>query len=192
VSSSRTIGRVASLRIATADLKLGDGPYDPSRLLEVDEMWLTPRGCVAPVHGMHVLDVHHLDHPGPRRHGVSERRMVSVGFTSHHAHMADEFGHDRGRDAAENIVVETDERFTEADLAGGLALAGNHAPVWLRDLLVCEPCVQFSTYMTDSSEPAVLSDALRRLDAGVRGFVAGLGHLERPMVVRVGDEVLLG
>ena len=89
-------------------------------------------------------------------------------------------------------MVETDERFTEADLVGGLAISGDHAPVWLRDLLVCEPCVQFSSYMTDSSEPSVLSDALRRLDAGVRGFVTGLGHLERPMVVRVGDEVLLG
>ena len=118
--------------------------------------------------------------------------MVSVGFTSHHRHMADAFGHDRGRDAAENLVVETDERFTEDDLSGGIAISGNHAPVWLRDLLVCEPCVQFSTYMTDSSEPSVLSDALRRLDDGVRGFVTGLSHLERPMVVRVGDEVLLG
>lgn len=191
MSGPRSIGRVTALRIATADLKLGDGPYDPSRLLHVDEMWLTPRGCVAPMEGARVLDVHHLDHPGPRRHGVSATRMVSVGFTSHHAWMADSFGHDRGRLAAENIVVETDERFTADDLAGGLAVSGNHAPVWLRDLLVCEPCVQFSSYMTESSEPSVISDALRRLDDGVRGFVTGLGHLEGPMVVRVGDEVLL-
>lgn len=186
------IGRVAGLRIAMADLKLGDGPYDPSRLLAVDEMWLTPRGCVAPRDGAHVLDVHHLDHPGPRRHGLSDDRMVSVGFTSHHASMAEVFGHDRGRNAAENIVVEADGRFTEDDLADGVSIVGDHPPVLLPDLAVCTPCAQFSAYMTGTAEPSVVSEALGRLDGGMRGFVGGLGHLERPVVVRLGDEVHLG
>ncbi len=186
------IGRVSALRLAVADLKLGNGPYDPSRLRETPEMWLTPRGCVAEQGGLHVLDIHHLDHPGPRRNGPSDRRTVSVGFTSHHDHMAREFGHDRGRDAAENLVIETDRCFSEADLAGGVTILGDHDPVVLRDLAVCAPCVQFSGYMTGSPEPSVLSDALRRLDAGVRGFVTGLGHLTGPVVVRVGDEVVLG
>jgi hypothetical protein len=187
-----SIGEVERLQVHLADLKLGEPPYDPTRLASVDELWLTARGCIAGFRGVHVLDTHHLDYPGPRRHANGADRVVSIGFTSHHARIDQLFGTDRGGDAGENIVVASARGFGRADLAGGVAIMGNHAPVWLRDLAVAEPCVQFTRHVlqTDESDPSRLSDGLAQLGRGVRGFVCGLPHLRNPMVIRVGDEVL--
>lgn len=186
------IGEIGRLQVHLADLKLGAPPYDPSRIAVVDELWLTARGCIAGFRGVHVLDTHHLDYPGPRRHANSAERVVSLGFTSHHDRIDQLFGTDRGGDAGENIVVDTTRGFGRADLAGGVVIMGNHAPVWLRDLAVADPCVQFTQHVlhSDESEPERLQDALAHLGRGVRGFVCGLPHLTRPVAVRVGDEVL--
>jgi len=90
------IGEIERLQVHLADLKLGAPPYDPSRLAIVNGLWLTARDCIAGFRGVHVLDVHHLDYPGDRRHGNSPDRVVSVGFTSHHRRIDQIFGTDRG------------------------------------------------------------------------------------------------
>ena len=187
-----TIGVVERLQVHLADLKLGEPPYDPSRLASIDELWLTARGCIAGFRRAHVLDSHHLDYPGPRRHANSPERVVSIGFTSHHRRIDQIFGTDRGANAGENIVVTSSRGFGRADLAGGVAIMGNHAPVWLRDLAVAQPCLQFTQHVmhTDETEPDRLSEGLALLSKGVRGFVCGLPHLDRPVVIRVGDEVV--
>ncbi len=190
--SLEQIGEVGRLQVHLADLKLGTPPYDPSRLAGVDELWLTARGCIAGFRGVHVLDAHHLDYPGPRRHANSPGRVLSVGFSAHHQRIDQVFGTDRGGDAGENIVVTSTRSFGRSDLAGGVVIMGNHAPVWLRDLAVADPCVQFTQHVmhTDEPDPSRLASGLAHLSRGVRGFVCGLGHLERPVMVRVGDEVL--
>lgn len=187
-----TIGTIHRLQIHLADLKLGTPPYDPTRLAVVEELWLTARGCIAGFRGVHVLDSHHLDYPGPRRHSKGADRVISIGFTSHHRHIDQVFGTDRGADAGENIVVDSARGFGRSDLAGGVAILGNHAPVWLRDLAVAEPCVQFTRHVmqTEETDPSRLGDGLARLGRGVRGFVCGLPQLREPVAIRVGDEVV--
>ena len=190
------LGRVVRLQIQRSKLKLGDKPnryYDPAALLSVNELTLTTEGALARLpDGSMVIDIHHPSHPDTRN--LERTNDLSVGFTAHYGAMRGQYGeHLVDGCAGENILVETAERLTLADIAGGLAIqrAGGGEPVQLRVVRHAPPCVEFSGYASRSHEPKVIKDTLQFLDAGLRGFYCALGN-SAPVTINVGDDVLVG
>ena len=194
-TSLQPLGRIVRLQIQRSKLKLGEKPnrwYDPAPLLAVDELTLTPEGALARLpDGGTLIDIHHAAHPDTRN--IDRLNDLSFGFTAHYAAMRERFGaHLVDGCAGENILIETANRISLADIAGGLVIqpAGGGAPVRLRGVRVDLPCREFSGYASRSSEPQVIKQTLQFLDGGMRGFYCGLEH-SVPIVVAVGDAVLV-
>jgi hypothetical protein len=91
LENMREIGRVRLVQIQTSPLKVGRRPnayYDPSPLLVVDTLLLTPHGAIGvTAEGNHITDVHHAHHPATRNH--HGKNDLSVGFTNHYAGLFD-------------------------------------------------------------------------------------------------------
>jgi hypothetical protein len=136
-----------------------------------------------------VLDVHHRAHPEARGEG---RRAVSLGFAGHYRLMAERFGEVPLGVAAENLVLDTDARVTEADLAGMVVITGDHGEVALSGARVARPCRQFTSFLLgrlDVAPREEIAAELEFLGDGIRGYILGTDLVDRPVPVRVGDEV---
>jgi hypothetical protein len=192
------IGRVKLLQVQRASLKAGAKPhkyYDPAPLLAVERLLLTPAGCVGLVPlGEPVVDVHHAQHPLSKSRQGSNG--ISIGFSDHYRAMRDRFGaHLTDGIAGENVLVEADGSFELAELGGAVVIecAGGVA-VRLAELMVADPCVEFSRFANLTGEPLTpdeLRATLQFLGDGRRGFYARLADGAPEVVVRVGDRVLL-
>jgi hypothetical protein len=171
------IGRVVRLQIQTGGLKRGERPnrvYDPSPLLSVASLRLTPRGAAGlTAEGETLLDVHHADHPATQN---APGREVSFGFTSHYAKMRERYGERMTIGCAgENILLESERAYSLEDFAGGLVFvsAGSGERVRLDEVSVAAPCVEFSrfTLSDPQASPQDLKPVLQFLDDGTRGYV---------------------
>ena len=190
----RTIGTVARLQIQRGSLKSGEKPtrrYDPAPLLSVPKLNVTPAGALGAIEdGAWVVDVHHRAHP----HTKNEDGLhgISLGFTSHYDAMREHFG---ARVvvgcAGENIIAETDGRFTYEDLVEGVAILTPEGKerVRLRVLEVAHPCRPFTGWALGKQvEPEELKRHLQFLDGGMRGFYC-VG--EGTGTVSLGDQIAL-
>ena len=188
----REIGTIVRLQIQRSSLKTGEKPnrvYDPAPILAVDRLALGPDGALgfASDQGW-IADIHHRAHPDTKN--PEGRNGVSLGFTAHYRAMRDRFGSRIGVGCAgENIIVDTDRRFTLEDLQTGVPILtpDGRELVRLSVLDVAHPCRPFTGWAIGS---IVESDALKAhlqfLDGGMRGFYcAG----ETAGVVSVGDRV---
>ena len=197
-SSLHEIGRVKLLQIQRASLKAGERPhryYDPAPLLAVEQLLLTPNGCVGALpDGERQIDVHHAGHPESKnRRGLNG---ISIGFTGHYRRMREQFGeHLADGVAGENILIEAEQSFALDDLGDAIVIrCADGSFAHLGDLLVAAPCVEFSRFAHLGGDP-LTSDELRAtlqfLDNGRRGFYARLveGPLEAPL--RLGDRVFV-
>jgi hypothetical protein len=190
----REIGRVKLVQIQRASLKVGERRhvrYDPSPLLAVDSLLLTPSGVVGlTADGGRMIDVHNAQHPESKnQRGLND---ISIGFTGHYQAMRARFGpHLADGCAGENILVEADRAFTLADLTGRLAIQNpaTGEVVYLAEVLVAAPCVPFSHFAASQAElPAeALKDTLQFLNDGRRGFYAQLAEGQREGWVQAGD-----
>jgi hypothetical protein len=171
------LGRVVRLQVQTASLKRGERPsrvFDPSPLLEVARLRLTPRGAAGETaDGKTTFDVHHADHHATKH---APGREVSFGFTSHYARMRRRYGERMAIGCAgENVLVEAGRVFRLEDFAGGLAFRSASTGDLLRldSLTVAEPCVEFSRFSLGDAKasPQDLKPVLQFLDAGTRGYV---------------------
>jgi hypothetical protein len=189
-----TIGTITRLQIQRSSLKTGEKPdrvYDPTPLLPVQRLTVTPDGVLgAGSEGGWIVDVHHRAHPETKNedglHGVS------VGFTSHYAAMRDRFGERIVVGCAgENVIVTADQMFTYEDLAGGIAIVTTEGAerVRLKVLQVAHPCRPFTGWASGGRVASdVLKAHLQFLDNGTRGFYCigeGVG------TVKVGDQLVL-
>jgi len=190
----RTIGRISRLQIQRGSLKSGAKPtrrYDPAPLLSVPKLNVTPEGALGAIEdGAWVVDVHHRAHP----HTKNEDGLhgISLGFTSHYDAMREHFG---ARVvvgcAGENIIAETDGRFTYEDLVEGVAILTPEGQerVRLRVLQVAHPCRPFTGWALGKQvEPEELKRHLQFLDGGMRGFYC-VG--EGTGTVSLGDQLAL-
>jgi hypothetical protein len=191
------IGRIKQVQIQRSSLKAGERPYryyDPAPLLVVDRLLLSPNGAIGlTTNGGKVVDVHNIEHPASKNQGVNG---ISIGFTSHYHAMRERFGpHLTDGCAGENILVETDGTFALADLGARLAIeTAAGAIVYLTDLLVAAPCVEFSRFAAGQGErlPAeALKATLQFLDDGRRGFYARVEGEPVEAIVQAGDRVLV-
>ena len=145
------IGRIKLLQVQQSGLKVKQHPYgyyDPTPLLVVESLLLSPEGVIGvTVDGRRVVDVHHAHHPASRNHkGVNG---VSVGFTGHYKAMRSKFGdHLADGCAGENILVEAESILRLADLGKRLAIQMQKTGelIYLTRLKVAAPCVEFSQF----------------------------------------------
>ncbi len=192
----RLIGTIVRLQVQESSLKAGDKPrrYDPAPIRSVPAIGLSAAGVVGLVeNGESIVDVHHHDHPASKnRRGENG---ISLGFTGHYRAMRQRFGqHLADGIAGENILIEADRQFQVEELAAGVVVEGTGGKrLELRPVIVAAPCVEFSRYalnFPDDARPdATVTEALRFLDAGMRGFYAT--YEGEPAVVEVGARVFL-
>src|SRR5690348_4506851 len=171
------IGRIKQVQIQRGPLKQGVKPhryYDPSPILIVEKLLLSPQGVIGiTAEGEELVDVHHVVHPTSRNAGVNG---ISLGFTSHYGAMREKFGaHLRDGCAGENILVETREMFAREALGERVILQAQEggAQAYLESITVAAPCVEFSHFALNEPAPVPaerLREALIFLDHGRRGF----------------------
>jgi hypothetical protein len=187
------IGRIVRLQIQRSSLKAGAGRerfYDPGPLVAVASCWVMTAGVFTDTPGGVVLDVHHADHPQSKNRNTTNG--ISVSFTSHYARMRERFGtHLSDGIAGENILVETTKSWELAALKRGLVVvAADGSEVALTDISIAHPCVEFSRFALHdrAAAPQVVSEALRFLDDGQRGFYARVTSA-LPQRISLGDRV---
>ena len=192
----RYIGTIVRLQVQESSLKVGTKPrrYDPSPIQPVPAINLSAAGVVGlAADGETILDVHHRDHPASKNR--SGENGISLGFTGHYREMRQRFGqHLTDGIAGENILIEADRQFQVAELAAGVVVEGvAERLLELRSVIVAAPCVEFSryalTFPDDARPDATVTEALRFLDAGMRGFYAT--YEGEPAVVEVSARVFL-
>jgi hypothetical protein len=190
------IGTVVRLQVQESSLKVGVKPrrYDPAPLRSVPAISLSAAGVVGLAeNGESIVDVHHRDHPSSKNRGGENG--ISLGFTGHYREMRQRFGqHLRDGIAGENILIAVDRQFQVEDLANGVVVEGaDERPLELRPVIVAAPCVEFSRYalkFPDGARPdATVTEALRFLDAGMRGFYTT--YKGESAVVELGARVFL-
>lgn len=190
------IGPIIRLQVQRSPLKVGEKPnrrYVPDPITAVDRLRISRDGIIGIADGTEILDVHHRFHSAGKnddgRHGVS------VGFTAHYAAMQQRFGsHLAIGCAGENLIVESAERLSLAEVARGFVLLGpdGHEKGRLQDIEVAHPCRPFTgfAHRYETVEPAVLRDSLVFLDGGMRGFYGTFYGERQSVVIEAGD--LLG
>jgi hypothetical protein len=178
----------------------GPGPtgsfYDASRRVEVDRLQISRRGIEATLAGGdHVLDIHHLDHPGKK---YADDDLVCVGFSAHYDAMRREFGdHMVDGVAGENIIIEYPGEVWPEDLGDSLTIENQDTGevARLKSVSFAEPCVEFSRFcvqrLHDDVPAGRLGEILRFLGRGRRGFLLVLDETSEAVTVRTGDRVVL-
>ena len=192
----REIGTIKQLQIQRSSLKQGQRPrryYDPAPLLVVARLRLAPGGAIGVgAAGEQWIDVHHAGHPESKNHqGVNG---ISIGFTSHYRALRDRFGaHLADGCAGENILVETDDRWTAEQLGDALVIeCADGRMIVLESVIVAAPCVEFSHFAHLSADPLTsdeLRSTLQYLDGGMRGFYARLADRQPDTEIRAGDRL---
>ncbi len=195
MDSYRSLGRIIALQIQTASLKVDAKPrafYTPDPIRQVEKLYVADGVIAGSVGGLEVLDVHCAVHPGSRNRGNGN--MLSVVYTGHYDLMRAEFGeHLVPGIAGENILVEHAGRLTLADLEHGVAIRSPDGSLLRFDeVAVAHPCVEFSRFSLDDLEadPREVSQTLRFLDGGTRGFYCTVSS-ELPATIHVGDDLLV-
>ncbi|HLX38968.1 MAG TPA: hypothetical protein VKR42_00465 [Ktedonobacteraceae bacterium] len=195
----RELGRIKQVQIQPSPLKVESsdvGYYDPTPLLVVESLELTPDGIFGiTAKQKRVIDVHHIDHPtSGNLYGTNG---VSFGFTSHYETMRTQFGeHMVDGCAGENILIETDALITLSDLGNRIVIQSEETGqfVYLTKFKVAAPCVEFSQFAANHGLPldaAPLKATLQFLHQGRRGFYATAEAQEMPVLVKAGDRVFV-
>lgn len=187
------IGPIVHLQIQRASLKVGEKPnrvYDPSPLLPVDALTLTPSGAEAVLpDGRVLLDVHNALHPESKN--VEGENALSVGFTHHYALIRGQFGeHVALGCGGENIIVDVPRQVALHEVARGLLIQtadGARAP--LENALVAAPCRPFAGYLLGRTvDGDTLKASVQFLHNGMRGYYLRLAQTAR-VTIRRGDQL---
>ena len=184
------IGAIARLQIQVNPLT-ASGVYEPQHLVSVERASLSAAGMLGWDGRAWVVDAHHTAHPRSRGGG---RRALSVGFSGHYEAMTARFGAAPVGIAGENVVVEGPP-LRHPEIRGGLLLRRTDGTeIELRGPRVASPCAEFTSFLMGFDGPRPrdeIAAELSFLDAGTRGYIVDVGHLEGVEEIRVGDEILL-
>lgn len=170
--------------------------YDETRRVEVDQLLINKKGIEATTpNGVHVLDIHHLDHPDKE---YDDDDLVCIGFTSHYDKMRERFGdHMVYGSAGENIIIEYSDEIWLDDLGDKLAIENHQTGqmLILEQIQVAAPCEEFSHFAAQKQDerlpPRDLKEILKFLSDGRRGFLMVLPRGQGEGSVRPGDKVYI-
>ncbi len=202
VEKLRELGRVKLVQLQPQGLIIEDSKtpsgyfYDPSRLLEVDKLTINPLGIeVTTRTGEHVLDIHHIDHPGKE---YDDDDLICIGFSSHYKAMRTRFGAQLVDGiAGENIIIENDKEIWPEDLGQQIVIENSMTGYQMRLEMVCHanPCQEFSQFVLGIpyEKPAAdeMKATLQFLGNGRRGFLFVMQKGQKPATVRAGDKVFV-
>ncbi|UCE00680.1 MAG: hypothetical protein JSV42_08205 [Chloroflexota bacterium] len=168
--------------------------YDPSRLLQVERLFLTHQGIeVKSPNGELILDIHHTNHPQTHGKGYN---AISVGFSAHYRQMRADFGdHMVDGIAGENIIIQSEELVWLADLGDQVLVEGpsGRRQVLLDVKKIAAPCEEFSHFAANSQGKRLpageLKETLKLLGDGRRGFLLALNPDQEAIFVQPGDFV---
>ncbi len=191
------LGRVKLVQIQPSGLIIdtpSGGFYDVSRRVEVDRLFIAPKGISATLpEGENVLDIHHIDHPDK---AYDNDDLVSVGFTSHYEAMRTRFGeHMVDGAGGENIIIEYDEEVWLEDLGQLMEIENSESGhKTLFDVMdFAAPCEEFSHFAANSQDARLPADELKAtlqfLGKGRRGFLFVMKDGQESATVRKGDRV---
>lgn len=190
------IGTIVQLQVQRSSLKVRGEQgrsYDPAPITSVRQLDLDPGGVVGHDPELdRVIDVHHRDHPMSKNR---DDNGISIGFVSHYDLMRERVGeHLANGLAGENILVETDQTFTRADLPEHLIIeTADGRQIELVGAKVAEPCVEFTKFSLQydpfASPDATVTETLQFLRGGMRGYYAT--YLGAPSAVQLGDVLRL-
>lgn len=174
----RQLGTVIQVQIQRSSLKAGDNDhryYDPTPLLVVESLRLSPHGVVGVTSdGAEWVDVHNALHPDTKNVG---KNGISVSFSTHYDAMRSQFGpHLTNGIAGENVLVETSSRMELPGLGQRLAFQNTSGGwIYLNKPTVAAPCEPFSRFALRQNPPVpaqVMKSTLQFLGDGMRGFYA--------------------
>lgn len=193
-----SLGPIIRLQVQAEKIKSGDGiheRYTPqAHLTRVERLRLDSGGVTGlTVNGETVPDVHHRDHPRSRFRGTNG---ISILTTGHYAKMRERFGdHLINGIAAESILVDSDRVLTLDDFAEGIVIGEGENAISIGPWSVAHPCAPFSRFAArfpdDAKPDRRLTEALRFLDDGTRGFYGVLDNQPGEREIRLGDMVYL-
>jgi hypothetical protein len=190
------LGTIVNLQVQPVDLKVGERrreQYTPATMRSVPRLLVEEAGVWGlDEAGDRIPDVHHRAHPTSKLRGTEN--AISFGLTSHYAAIRARFGpHLADGIAGENILIAAPEPVSLEDVAGGLLVETTGGSVALGQVAVAHPCAPFSRYALGMGpdEPADLrvTEALRFLDGGVRGFY--VAYRGAPAEIAIGDRVFV-
>lgn len=190
----RYLGEIVNLQVQPVDLKVGERRrerYTPATMRSVPRLLVEEAGVWGlDESGGRVADVHHRDHPTSKQRG--SENPISFGLTAHYAAIRERFGpHLVDAVAGENILVAGDAPVSLEEVAGGIVVETARGRVSLAGVSVAHPCAPFSRFALGMApeEPADVrvTEALRFLDGGVRGFY--VSYAGEPTEIAVGDRV---
>lgn len=190
------LGPIVRLQIQTSSLKCGSRPrswYDPTPITPLQRLRIDPAGVTGldDESGEDIGDVHHRDHPASK---FRSENGLSFGFTSHYEIMRAEYGdHLRDGIAGETILIDRDQAVSIEHVEHGLVVATNNGMISLDRIEVSPPCAEFSKfalrYERDQVADRTVTEAVKFLHQGVRGFYATLRDDGTMPVVSVGNLV---
>ncbi len=170
--------------------------YDESRLTQTDHLDISPLGIEARLPGgEHVLDIHHIDHPG-KEYGNDD--LICIGFTAHYDAMRAEFGdHMQYGIAGENIVIQFEEELWPSNFNQQLGIesqtSGEMAILEMQSYAA--PCVEFSHFCIQNHYEKIPSKQMKSilefLGNGRRGFLFTLNKKQNLVTVRPGDKAFI-
>jgi len=170
--------------------------YDPSRLLEVNQLIINPLGIEATTNaGEHVLDIHHINHPDKE---YDDDDLVCIAFTSHYEAMRARFGaHLVDGIAGENIIIECEQEIWPEDLSQQIIIENSKTGYQMKLEMVshANPCQEFSQFVLDTpyKKPAAdkMKATLQFLGNGRRGFLFVMQKGQEAATVQAGDKVFV-
>ena len=170
------------------------GFYDPTYLVSVDRLEITPLGIEATTPGgERELDIHHINHPDKK---YDNNDLISIAFSSHYDAMRARFGdHIVNGIAGENIIIEYTKEIWPADLSQKIGVENQESG----EMAIMElnghanPCVEYASYCLQNQHgkiPAkIMKETLQFLGNGRRGFLFVLSKEQDVITVRPGDKV---
>lgn len=192
----RELGKIVRLQVQEDSVKTGTKPYQTysptPNLKSVHMLRMNADGVEGIDDGGETLpDVHNATHPNSKFSGDNG---ISIGFTGHYKEMRDRFGEHLSNGAAgENITVECDDHISLETIENGIVIVGDQGEVRISPWVILNPCSPFTKFCLqipgETKPDRNVTDSLKFLQNGMRGFSAIYTGEVSPAEIRLGDTV---
>lgn len=193
----RVLGPIVRLQVQVDSIKTGTRPlqtYVPEpHLTSVKALSLNPDGVEGVgENGETLPDIHNATHSKSKFNGVDNG--ISIGFTSHYQTMRGRFGdHLTDGIAGENILVGCDESISLETIEQGIIIVSEQGEIQVGPWVILHPCAPFTKFCLgipgDTKPDKTVTEGLRFLEHGLRGFSAVYPTDVSPARIQLGDMV---
>ncbi|MTD15312.1 hypothetical protein GIS00_15320 [Nakamurella sp. YIM 132087] len=189
---------IVRLQVQTEPLKVGRAPlrrYDPTPIESVPRLEISERGVIGLGRGLgRLVDVHHQDHE--RTRDARGNGGVTVMGTGDYVALRERYGeHLVEGIAGETILVDAPDGLAGLPVPESISVVTAAGSLPLVQVRVADPCVEFARFCLGLEPSPVVGDDIRAalvdLDNGARGYRAAAAPVDGPVVVALGDTVVI-